>query len=143
MKFFTAKQNEEITAKLEAAESENEALRNELADAQANIAELTGLSEANAAHLSDLVTAQAKAKELEIKIGEFEAKVADYDIKVADLTAAAEVTAEKVSIKAAELLAAQGHPAPVALEGQGAAAPDPIKSLHGFAKVSAAFAKTK
>jgi ATP-dependent Clp endopeptidase proteolytic subunit ClpP len=128
---------------LEASILETDSLRAELADAQAKIKELTGLSEANAAHLSDLATAQAKANELEIKIGEFEAKVADYDIKVAELTAASEVSAEKVSIKAAELLAAQGHPAPVALEGQGGTAPDPIKSLHGFAKVSAAFAKTK
>jgi len=133
----------EDALKAEASILENDSLRAELADAQAKIKELTGLSEANAAHLSDLATAQAKANELEIKIGEFEAKVADYDIKVAELTAASEVSAEKVSIKAAEFLAAQGHPAPVALEGQGGTAPDPIKSLHGFAKVSAAFAKTK
>jgi ATP-dependent Clp endopeptidase proteolytic subunit ClpP len=126
----------EDALKAEASILENDSLRAELAAAQAKITELTANDGATA--ILNVELSDAKSK-----ISEFEAKVADYDIKVADLTAAAEVTAEKVSIKAAELLAAQGHPAPVALEGQGAAAPDPIKSLHGFAKVSAAFAKTK
>lgn len=126
----------EDALKAEAAILENDSLRAELIDAQAKIAELTANDGATAILNVELTEAKSK-------ISEFEAKVADYDIKVADLTAAAEVTAEKVSIKAAELLAAQGHPAPVALEGQGGTAPDPIKSLHGFAKVSAAFAKTK
>ena len=125
MKFFTAKQNEEITAKLEAAESENEALRNELADAQANIAELTANDGATA--ILNVELSDAKSK-----ISEFEAKVADYDIKVADLTAAAEVTAEKVSIKAAELLAAQGHPAPVALGNSDIEASSNILTRHAF-----------
>ena len=122
----------EDALKAEASILENDSLRAELIAAQAKIAELTGLSEANAAHLADLVTAQAKANELEIKIGEFEAKVADYDIKAADLTAAAEVTAEKVSIKAAELLAAQGHPAPVALENSDIEASSNILTRHAF-----------
>lgn len=126
----------EDALKAEASILENDSLRAELIDAQAKIAELTANDGATAILNVELTEAKSK-------ISEFEAKVADYNIKVADLTAAAEVTAEKVSIKAAELLAAQGHPAPVALEGQGAAAPDTIKSLHGFAKVSAAFAKTK
>ena len=126
----------EDALKAEASILENDSLRAELADAQAKIAELTANDGASA--ILNVELSEAKSK-----ISEFEAKVADYDIKVADLTAAAEVTAEKVSIKAAELLASQGHPAPVALEGQGEPAPDPIKSLHGFAKVSAAFAKTK
>lgn len=126
----------EDALKAEAVILENDSLRAELIDAQAKIAELTANDGATAILNVELTEAKSK-------ISEFEAKVADYDIKVADLTAAAEVTAEKVSIKAAELLAAQGHPAPVALEGQGGTAPDPIKSLHGFAKVSAAFAKTK
>jgi ATP-dependent Clp protease protease subunit len=126
----------EDALKAEASILENDSLRAELAAAQAKITELTANDGATA--ILNVELSDAKSK-----ISEFEAKVADYDIKVADLTAAAEVSAEKVSIKAAELLAAQGHPAPVALEGQGGTAPDPIKSLHGFAKVSAAFAKTK
>jgi ATP-dependent Clp endopeptidase proteolytic subunit ClpP len=126
----------EDALKAEASILENDSLRAELAAAQAKITELTANDGATA--ILNVELSDAKSK-----ISEFEAKVADYDIKVADLTAAAEVSAGKVSIKAAELLAAQGHPAPVALEGQGGTAPDPIKSLHGFAKVSAAFAKTK
>lgn len=107
--------------KIEAAINENDTLRAELIDAQAKIDELAGLSEANAAHLADLVTAQAKANDLEIKIGEFESKVAEYDIKVAELTAANEITAEAVSLRAAELLASQGHPAPVVIDDNGEA----------------------
>ena len=97
-------------AQLEASLAEVETLSATLESAQAKIVELTGLSEVNAQLQTDLSDAQAK-------VSEFEAKAADYDIKIADLTAAAEVTAEKVSVKAAELLATQGHPAPVNLAG--------------------------
>ena len=100
----------EIVAKLDAMVNENETLTADLESAQAKIVELTGLSEVNAQLQTELTDAQAK-------VSEFEAKVAEYDIKIAEATAAAEVTAEKVSIKAAELLAAQGHPAPVNLTG--------------------------
>lgn len=106
----------EDALKAEASILENDSLRAELSDAQAKIAELTANDGATA--ILNVELSEAKSK-----ISEFEAKLADYDIKVADLTAAAEVSAEKVSIKAAELLASQGHPAPVALEG---AAPEVI-----------------
>jgi len=97
-------------AQLEASLAEVETLSATLESAQAKIVELTGLSEVNAQLQTDLSDAQAK-------VSEFEAKVAEYDIKIAEAAAAAEVTAEKVSIKAAELLASQGHPAPVNLTG--------------------------
>jgi len=97
-------------AQLEASLAEVETLSATLESAQAKIVELTGLSEVNAQLQNDLSDAQAK-------VSEFEAKVAEYDIKITEATAAAEVTADKVSIKAAELLAAQGHPAPVNLTG--------------------------
>ena len=97
-------------AQLEASLAEVETLSATLESAQAKIVELTGLSEVNAQLQTDLSDAQAK-------VSEFEAKVAEYDIKITEATAAAEVTADKVSIKAAELLAAQGHPAPVNLTG--------------------------
>ena len=122
--------------KIEAAILENDSLRAELVEAQAKIDELSANDGATAALNIELTEANAK-------VADFEAKVSQYDTKIAELTAANEVTAEKVSIQAAELLAAQGHPAPVALEASAEVAPDPIKSLHGFAKVSAAFAKTK
>jgi len=110
-------------AQLEASLAEVETLSATLESAQAKIVELTGLSEVNAQLQTDLSDAQAK-------FSEFEAKVAEYDIKIAEATAAAEVTAEKVSIKAAELLAAQGHPAPVSLTGDtGSAATDRVAEL--------------
>jgi len=110
-------------AQLEASLAEVETLSTTLESAQAKIVELTGLSEVNAQLQADLSDAQAK-------VSEFEAKVAEYDIKIAEATAAAEVTAEKVSIKAAELLAAQGHPAPVSLTGDtGSAATDHVAEL--------------
>ena len=110
-------------AQLEASLAEVETLSSTLESAQAKIVELTGLSEVNAQIQADLSDAQAK-------VSEFEAKVAEYDIKLAEATAAAEVTAEKVSIKAAELLAAQGHPAPVSLTGDtGIAATDHVAEL--------------
>jgi len=110
-------------AQLEASLAEVETLSATLESAQAKIVELTGLSEVNAQLQADLSDAQAK-------FSEFEAKVAEYDIKLAEATAAVEVTAEKVSIKAAELLAAQGHPAPVSLTGDtGSAATDHVAEL--------------
>ena len=110
-------------AQLEASLAEVETLSATLESAQAKIVELTGLSEVNAQLQTDLSDAQAK-------VSEFEAKVAEYDIKITEATAAAEVTADKVSIKAAELLAAQGHPAPVNLTGDtGSAATDHVAEL--------------
>jgi len=115
----------EDALKAEASILENDSLRAELIDAQAKIAELTANDGATAILNVELTEAKSK-------ISEFEAKVADYDIKVADLTAAAEVTAEKVSIKAAELLAAQGHPAPVTLGNSDIEASSNILTRHAF-----------
>ena len=117
--------NDEAALKVDAVFAENDSLRADLVEAQAKVDELSGLAEANAAHLSDLVEAQAK-------LVDFEAKVAEYDIKVAELTAANEVTTAKVSIQAAELLAAQGHPAPVALEGGDLEAASNTLTRHAF-----------
>ena len=117
--------NDEAALKVDAVFAENDSLRADLVEAQAKVDELSGLAEANAAHLSDLVEAQAK-------LVDFEAKVAEYDIKVAELTAANEVTTAKVSIQAAELLAAQGHPAPVALEGGDLESASNTLTRHAF-----------
>jgi ATP-dependent Clp endopeptidase proteolytic subunit ClpP len=94
--------------KIEAAINENDTLRADLTAAQAQIGELTGLAEVNAQLQADLSGVQAKVSELE-------AQATTDTGKIAELEAAAEVSAEKVSIRAAELLASQGHPAPVAL----------------------------
>jgi hypothetical protein len=97
-------------AKIEAALAESETLRADLEAAQARVGELTALVETNAQLQADLTDVQAKLAAAETLANE-NAQV------IADLTAKAEVTDEKVSIKAAELLAAQGHPAPVNLAG--------------------------
>ena len=110
MKFFTSKQNEEIAGKLEAAEAENETLRADIESAQAKIEELTANDGATA--ILNVELAEAKAK-----VYDLENKAVENDLKLTAAIAAAEVTAEKVSIKAAELLATQGHPAPVNLTG--------------------------
>lgn len=97
-------------AKIEAAIAESETLRADLASAQARIDELSPLAEVNAKLQADLADAQAKT-------AEFEAKISESAAKIAELEEATKVTDEKVSNKAAELLAQQGHPAPVSLVG--------------------------
>jgi ATP-dependent Clp endopeptidase proteolytic subunit ClpP len=102
--------NDEVS-KLEASLAESETLRTELENAQAKIIELTGLAEVNAQLQSDLSSVQNKVVLLESKAS------ADAE-KIVALESAAEVTNEKVSIRAAELLAAQGHPNPVNLNDE-------------------------
>lgn len=95
---------------LEASLAEADTLRADLEAAQARIGELTALSEVNAQLQADLADVQAKLAEAD--------KLANENAQtIADLTAKAEVTDEKVSIKAAELLATKGHPAPVDISG--------------------------
>jgi len=99
--------------KVEASLLEIDSLRNDLESAQAKIVELTGLAEVNAQLQSELSNEQSK-------VAEFEAKVTESAAKIVELEAAVEVTNEKVSVRAAELLATQGHPAPVDLTGDNA-----------------------
>jgi ATP-dependent Clp endopeptidase proteolytic subunit ClpP len=117
--------------KIEASLLENDSLRAELVSAQAKITELTGLAEVNAQLQSDLSGSQTKVADLE-------AKATADAAKIAELTAAAEVTTEKVSIRAAELLATQGHPTPVNLTGDSTDPASDIlsqyESLEGQAK---------
>lgn len=97
-------------AQLEASLAEAETLRADLEAAQARVGELTALAEVNAQLQSDLADVQAKLEVADTLANE-------NAQTIAELTAAAEVTDEKVSVKAAELLAAQGHPTPVELTG--------------------------
>lgn len=107
---------------LEASLAEAETLRADLEAAQARVGELTNLSEVNAQLQAELADVQAKLADAD--------KLANDNAQtIADLTAAAEVTDEKVSIRAAELLAAQGHPAPVSLAGDSDSGPDHIAEL--------------
>lgn len=100
--------NEEAVSKLENMLSENETLRADLESAQAKVTELTALSEANAQLQSDLTETQSKLEAAE-------RLVAENAQAIADLTEKATLTEEKVSLAAAEMLAATGHPAPVEL----------------------------
>ena len=102
--------NADAVAKLDAMLDENATLHADLENAQARINDLAPLAEANATLQSELATAQASITAATVQA------TADAE-KITALEAAAEVTAEKVSLRAAELLATQGHPAPVSLAG--------------------------
>lgn len=110
-------------AQLEASLAETETLRTDLEAAQARVGELTALSEVNAQLQADLADVQAKLADAD--------KLANENAEtITKLTAAAEVTDEKVSAKASELLAATGHPAPVSLTGDsGTAGTDYVAEL--------------
>jgi hypothetical protein len=113
--------NDEV-AKLEAAISDAETLRADLTAAQARIDELAPLAEVNAKLQTDLAETAGKLETAEARVAELEPQV--------------EVTEEKVSARAAELLAAQGHPAPVAIagdEGDGKTVLDRFNELTGSA----------
>lgn len=95
-------------AKIEAAIVENDSLRADLDAANKQIAELQNLAEVNATLQSELAASQTA-------IAELQAKVEQSTAAAAELEEAATVTEEKVAEKASELLAATGHPAPVAV----------------------------
>lgn len=104
----------EHVEQIEAQLAEIETLRADLTEAQARIAELAPLAEANAALQADLSEAQAKLEAAD--------KLANENAQtIADLTEKAQVSDEKISVRASELLAAQGHPAPVNVEDDGKA----------------------
>jgi ATP-dependent protease ClpP protease subunit len=98
--------------KIEAAIMENDTLRAELTEATARITELSALAETVTQLRAELATEQEKA-----------AKVDELETKVEELEKATEVTEDKVSARAAELLASTGHTAPVALAGESNEAP--------------------
>jgi ATP-dependent Clp endopeptidase proteolytic subunit ClpP len=97
-------------AQLEASLAEADTLRADLEAAQARVGELTPLAEVNAQLQADLADVQAKLDAADTLANE-------NAQAIADLTEKATVTDEKVSLKAAELLATQGHPNPVNLTG--------------------------
>ena len=97
--------------KIEAAIAENDSLRADLASAEARIQELSGHAETITQLRAELATEQEKAAEVTEKVEELETKVEELEKQT-------EVTEEKISARAAELLAATGHPAPIALAGE-------------------------
>ena len=98
----------EDALKIEASLLENDSLRSDLESAQARIVELTGLSEVNAQLQTELSEVQGKVTTLETQA------TADAE-KIVALTATNEITEDKIAVRASELLAAQGHKAPVNL----------------------------
>jgi ATP-dependent Clp protease protease subunit len=95
-------------AQLESSIEENESLRADLASATKQIEDFKNLTETNA-------TLQAELKAEIDKTADFEAKAKEQADKIEALEKEAEVSVEKISNKASELLASQGHPEPVAL----------------------------
>ena len=98
----------EDALKIEASLLENDSLRSDLESAQARIVELTGLSEANA-------QLQTELSEVQAKVATFETQATADAEKIVALTAANEITEDKIAARASELLASQGHKAPVNL----------------------------
>jgi ATP-dependent Clp protease protease subunit len=101
------------------AKSKIESLESEIVNYESKIGELSAKLETAETALQEVageITAlrikdQEQAADIEAKAAEIES----INTKVTELTAAAELTEEKVSARAAELLAAQGHVAAVNL----------------------------
>jgi hypothetical protein len=95
-------------AQLEAQITENDTLRADLVAAQARIEELADVEAAIA--LKDTEIQNLAAEKADI-----EGKLVESETKITELTAAVEITEAKIGERAAEMLAATGHPAPVNL----------------------------
>lgn len=98
-------------AQLEAQILENDTLRAELTEAQNKIAEFTALAEANAQLQNDLKVANDKIEELSNLALTKQVEVETLQEEIADVSVSAD-------IRAAEVLAAQGHPQPVDLTSE-------------------------
>ena len=118
--------------KIEAAIAENDTLRADLTTAQALIAELSGHAEVIAQLRAELATEQETAVETTEKLKELETKVEKLEEQT-------EVSDDKVNVRAAELLASTGHPAPVALAGDTNEAPvSHLKAMASMKPLEAA-----
>lgn len=124
--------NEEAS-KIEAAIAENDSLREDLIKAEARITELSGLAEANASLQGEVVALTTAKADLDAALVTASAELAAKDAEIESVTAS-------IPIKITEALAAIGQPEPLAIESK---PPEEIKSLIGFAKAAAFFAKTK
>ena len=102
-------------AQLEASILEADTLRADLATAQARIDELTPLS--------------AEVSNLQSQLSEITAQLETAQARVAELEPQVEIATAKVETRAAEMLAAQGHPAPVSLVGDSEEPTDHLKIL--------------
>ena len=120
----------EHVEQIEAQLAEIETLRADLTAAQARIAELAPLAEANAALQADLSEAQAKLDAAD--------KLASENAQaIAALTEKAQVTDEKISVRASEFLAAQGHPKPVTVEDDGGSNKSHLETFNSLTGAAA------
>jgi len=118
LKFDTSSKNMNILSRLfpdndqvsqiEAQIQEADSIRAELKSAQDQISELQSSIQDHAIVSSNLIEAQTK-------LNEFEALVESKDLEIANLKAEIQSVDEKAAIKAAELLAQNGHPQAVNL----------------------------
>jgi enoyl-CoA hydratase/carnithine racemase len=95
-------------AKIEASLIENDTLRAELSTANATIAELLAVGEANVALQAELVTARQDLVSLQSKFEQSLKAVTELEDDAANID-------QHIAEKASELLASTGHPSPVAL----------------------------
>jgi ATP-dependent Clp endopeptidase proteolytic subunit ClpP len=111
--------NNDQVEQIEAAIQEADSIRAELVSSQERIADLESSIENHAIVSSNLIEAQTK-------ITEFEALVESKDLEISNLKAEVQSVDDKAAIKAAELLAQNGHPQPVNLNDEDGQA---IKSM--------------
>jgi ATP-dependent Clp endopeptidase proteolytic subunit ClpP len=117
--------NNDQVAQIEAAIQENESIRAELVSAQDQIKELQSQIEDKIQVQSELVEAKAKASEFEAKIVEQSEKIESLEKELTELD-------EKAGIKAAELLAATGHSAPVDLNNEAGESRSPLEIFESL-----------
>lgn len=115
---LTKPSNDEAVEQIAALEAQISNYDEQVVEFQAKLDEAEAALQAATTELVELKTAKDTA---EAKLAEYEQAAAEASAKVEELEVKAEETQEKVAAKAAELLAEQGHPAPVQLEDDGAA----------------------
>jgi len=103
--------NAELASKIEAKDSEIKSLEASISEATAKFAMVeTELQNA----VTELISAKAELDEKTEALKEAEEKIAEQESSISELTEKSEASAEKISLEASRLLAATGHPTPVA-----------------------------
>lgn len=114
-KLIPSAKSEEI----ELAQAKIDSIQADFAAAQAEVesvrAELATANESIAANIEAIAALDATVTERDASIASMTEAITSRDTQIETLTDEAEVTAEKISTKASELLASQGHKEPLAL----------------------------
>ncbi len=116
---FTDKAAREKIASLESriSELEADALIKDSA-IEAHAAEISAKDQTIAEHVASIASRDEQIAELTGKVSTAESTISEKDAKITELEAKTIITSETVSLQAAELLAATGHPQPVNLSGE-------------------------